>query len=77
MKKEPFPYLRKLIISVVLSILQLFFWIEMLIGLILAFKWYENPQLFRKNHQLESLLFLLILALITFLLKRNIRRRIF
>lgn len=77
MKKEPFPYLRNLIISVVLSILQLFFWIEVLISLILTFKWYENPELFRKNHQLESLLFLLILALITFLLKRNIRRRIF
>jgi hypothetical protein len=75
-KENPFKNLRPMLLSLIFGILQVFFWVEILIIAVMTYFWYKNPILFTQNHTDKGLIVLVIVLILTYLVKRNINKLI-
>ena len=72
-KENRFKNLRPILLFVIIGILQVFFFAELLIIAIMIYSWKKNPTLFFQNHTHKGLIVLIIVLILTYLVKRNIR----
>lgn len=73
-KENIFKNFRPILISLIIGILQVFIFAELLIIAVMAYSWIKNPQLFTQNNTYKGLILLLIVLILTYLVKRNIRK---
>jgi hypothetical protein len=71
-KQNPFQNLRPMLLGVTIGILQLFFWVEVLIMTVLGYFWIKNPEEATKNNTPKGFAVLGVLLVLTFLMKRKI-----
>ena len=71
-KQNIFQNLRPMLLAVTIAILQLFFWVELLIMAILGYFWFKNPEEALKNNTPKGFAVLGVLLILTFLMKRKI-----
>lgn len=71
-KQNPFQNLRPILLVVTLGILQLFFWVEVLVMAVLGYFWIRNPEEAIKNNTPKGFVVLGVLLILTFLMKRKI-----
>jgi membrane-bound metal-dependent hydrolase YbcI (DUF457 family) len=72
-KENIFKNLRPILISVIIGILQVFIFAELLIIAVMAYSWNKNPLLFTQNHTDKGIIVLVIVLILTYLVKQNIR----
>ena len=72
-KENIFKNLKPLLLSAIVGILQVFIFVELLIMAVMAYSWNKNPPLFFQNHTDKGLIVLIIVLILTYLVKRNIR----
>ena len=72
-KQNIFQNLRPILLAVTIAILQLFFWVELLVMVILGYFWFKNPQEALKNNTPKGFAVLGVLLILTFLMKKKIR----
>jgi len=73
-KENIFKKIRPILLSIIIGILQVFFWIEMLVIGIMAYSWNKDPILFIQNSTDKGLIVLIIVLILTYLVKRNIHK---
>ncbi len=73
-KENPFKNLRPLLLSVIIGILRVFLFTELLIIAVMAYSWKKEPILFKQNHTDKGLIFLVIVLILTYLVKRNVHK---
>ena len=73
-KENPFKNLRPMLLSLIFGILQVFFWVEILIIAVMAYFWNKDPISFTQNHTDKGLIVLVIVLILTYLVKRNINK---
>ena len=71
-KQNIFQSLRPMLLAITISILNIFFWIELLIMAILGYFWVKNPEEALKNNTPKGFAVLVVLLILTFLMKRKI-----
>ena len=71
-KQNIFQNLRPMLLAITIGILNLFFWIELLIMAILGYFWFKNPEEALKNNTPKGFAVLGVLLILTFLMKRKI-----
>ena len=70
-KQNIFQNLRPMLLAITIGILNLFFWIELLIMVILGYFWFKNPEEALKNNTPKGFAVLGVLLILTFLMKRK------
>ena len=73
-KQKLFQNLRPMLLEITIGILQLFFWVEVLLMVFLGYFWIKNPQESLKNNTPKGFAVLGVLLILTFLIKRKIER---
>ena len=73
-KENIFKNIRPILLSVIIVILQVFFFAELLIIAIMIYSWKKFPTLFFQNHTDKGLIVLIIVLILTYLVKRNIHK---
>ena len=73
-KENIFRNIRLILLSVIIGILQVFFFAELLIIAIMIYSWKKFPILFFQNHTDKGLIVLIIVLILTYLVKRNIHK---
>ncbi len=71
-KQNPFQNLRPMLLAITIGILQLFFWVEVLVMVVLGYFWFKNPQEALKNNTPKGFAVLGVLLILTFLMKIKI-----
>jgi hypothetical protein len=71
-KQNPFQNLRPMLLGITIGILQLFFWVELLLMAMLGYFWAKNPLEAPKNNTPEGFAVLGVLLILTFIMKRKI-----
>jgi hypothetical protein len=71
-KQKLFQNLRPILLGVIIGILQLFFWVEVLLMILLGYFWNKNPQEAAKNNTPKGFAVLGVLLILTFLMKIKI-----
>lgn len=70
-KQNPFQNLRPMLLAITIGILQLFFWVEVLVMAVLGYFWVKNPQEALKNNMPKGFAVLGVLLILTFLMKKK------
>ena len=71
-KENIFKNVRPILLSVIIGILQVFFFTELLIIGVMIYSWIKYPILFFQNHTDKGLIVLIMVLILTYLVKRNI-----
>ena len=71
-KQNIFQNLRPMLLAITIGILNLFFWVELLVMVILGYFWFKNPEEALKNNTPKGFAVLGVLLILTFLMKRKI-----
>jgi hypothetical protein len=71
-KQKLFQNLRPMLLGITIGILQLFFWVEVLLMVFLGYFWNKNPEEATKNNTPKGFAVLGVLLILTFLMKRKI-----
>lgn len=71
-KQKLFQNLRPMLLGITIGILQLFFWVEVLLMAFLGYFWNKNPEEAVKNNTPKGFAVLGVLCVLTFLMKRKI-----
>jgi hypothetical protein len=71
-KQKLFQNLRPMLLAITIGILQLFFWVEVLLMVFLGYFWNKNPEEATKNNTPKGFAVLGVLLILTFLMKRKI-----
>lgn len=70
-KQNLFQNLRQMLLAITIGILQLFFWVEVLVMAVLGYFWVKNPQEALKNNTPKGFAVLGVLLILTFLMKKK------
>ena len=70
-KQNIFQNLRPMLLAIIIGILNLFFWVELVVMTILGYFWVKNPQEAIKNNTPKGFAILGVLLILTFLMKRK------
>ena len=70
-KQNIFQNLRPVLLALTIGILNLFFWVELLVMVILGYFWFKNPEEALKNNTPKGFAVLGVLLILTFLMKRK------
>ena len=70
-KQNIFQNLRPMLLAITIGILNLFFWVELLVMVILGYFWVKNPEEALKNNTPKGFAVLGVLLILTFLMKRK------
>ena len=73
-KQKLFQNLRPMLLEITIGILQLFFWVEVLLMVFLGYFWNKNPEEALKNNTPKGFAVLGVLLILTFIMKRKIER---
>ena len=73
-KQKLFQNLRPMLLEITIGILQLFFWVEVLLMVFLGYFWNKNPEEALRNNTPKGFAVLGVLLILTFLIKRKIER---
>ena len=73
-KENIFKNIRSILLSVIIGVLQVLFFTELLIIVIMIYSWKKSPILFFQNHTDKGLIVLTIVLILTYLVKRNIHK---
>ena len=71
-KQNLFQNLRPILLAITIGILNLFFWVELLLMVILGYLWFKNPEEALKNNTPKGFVVFGVLLILTFLMKRKI-----
>lgn len=63
-----------MLLAVTIGMLQLFFWVEVLVMTLLGYFWHKNPEEATKNNTPEGFAVLGVLLILTFLVKKKIEK---
>ena len=71
-KQNIFQNLRPMLLAITIGILNLFFWVELLVMAILGYFWFKNPEEALKNNTPKGFAVLGVLLILTFLMRLKI-----